>query len=294
MARDVGAEAIKIPCGFEPFPKRRSHKERPQTLDAVTPKAHLARMNNKQSRGTLPRGLASMSDVVRAYAGSLAMVALSTLLGLWIAPRWGTASVDMIYLPAVLGAAALWGLWPGVIAGVTSALAYNFFFTAPVHTLRIDRVADIVTVTVLLIVALVTGRLAAGIRRQARIADAHAARNAVIAGFARRLLSCSTEEEIARVTCEELRRLFDCNAVVVSGLPTPQVVAMAPDGNRLTPSDLAAAVLAIDRAEPAEPAGFSPPNGCSIRSIRERLRLQRPGSPAMTARLPSGRTTSSC
>src|SRR5205814_87934 len=127
----------------------------------------------------------------------------------------------------------------------------NFFFTAPVQTRRIDRVADIVTVTVLLIVALVTGRLAAGIRKQARIADAHAARNAVIAGFARRLLSCGAEAEIARVTCEELRRLFDCNAVVVSGLPTPQVIAMAPDGNRLTPSDLAAAVLAIGSSEPA-------------------------------------------
>jgi len=189
-------------------------------------------------------GAAAIADVVRAYAGTLAMVATSTLLGLWIAPRWGTAPVDMIYLPAVVGAAALWGLGPGLVAGVTSALAYNFFFTEPVHTLRIDRVADVVTVTVLLVVALVTGRLAAGIRKQARIADAHATRNAVIAGFARRLLSCSSEEEIGRVTCEELRRLFDCNAAIVSGVPTPEVVAMAPDGNRLTPSDIAAAVLA--------------------------------------------------
>ena len=197
------------------------------------------------------RRVAGLADAVRGYAGSLAMVAASTLVGLWIAPRWGTAPVDMIYLPAVLGAAALWGLGPGLAAGVISALAYNFFFTAPVHTLRIDRVADVVTVAVLLIVALVTGRLAAGIRKQARIADAHAARNAVIAGFARRLLSCSSEEEIARVSCEELRRLFDCNAVVVSGLPTPEIVAMAPDGNRLTPSDVAAAVLAIDSSQSA-------------------------------------------
>ena len=196
-------------------------------------------------------GLGGIAETVRAYAGSLALVAVSTLIGLWIAPRWGTAPVDMIYLPAVLAAAAIWGLGPGLLAGVTSALAYNFFFTAPVHTLRIDRVADVVTVSVLLIVALVTGRLAAGIRKQARIADAHATRNAVIAGFARRLLSCSTEQETARVTCEELRRLFDCNAVVVSGLPTPDVIAMVPDGNRLTPSDIAAAVLAIESSSAA-------------------------------------------
>src|SRR5215216_6177501 len=120
--------------------------------------------NNRYLVGSRHPRLASMTDMARAYAGTVAMIAAATLLGLWIAPRWGTAPVDMIYLPAVLGAAALWGLRPGLAAGVISALAYNFFFTAPVHTLRIDRVADIVTVSVLLIVALVTGQLAAGIR----------------------------------------------------------------------------------------------------------------------------------
>src|SRR3954466_8613705 len=146
---------------------------------------------------------------IQAYAGAVALVAVSTLAGLWIAPRWGPAPVDMIYLPAVLAAAALWGLGPAVVAGIAAALAYNFFFTAPVHTFRIDRLTDIVTVTVLLLVALVTSKLASGIRAQARLAAAHAARNATIAGFARRLLSCSSEQAIAVTACAELRRLFD-------------------------------------------------------------------------------------
>ena len=188
---------------------------------------------------------------IEAYAGAFALVAVSTLAGLWIAPRWSTAAVDMLYLPAVLAAAALWGIGPGVMAGLMSALAYNFFFTAPVHTFRIDRVTDIVTVAVLLVVALVTSRLAGGIRAHARIAAAHAARNATIAGFAGRLLSCSTEEQIAGSACEELRRLFDCNAMVVSGQPEPHVVASLPQENRLTPSDLAAAALTLETGEPS-------------------------------------------
>jgi two-component system sensor histidine kinase KdpD len=188
----------------------------------------------------------SLMGGVQSYAGALALVAVSTLIGLWIAPRWGTAPVDMIYLPAVLAAAALWGIGPGVLAGVGAALSYNFFFTEPVHTFRMDRVADVVTVVVLLIVALVTSRLASGIRTQARIAAAHADRNATIAGFAGRLLSCSGEKEIARSACIELRRLFQCNALLVSGLPAPQIVAAVPTGNRLTPSDVAAAALSIE------------------------------------------------
>src|SRR6266567_1746752 len=109
---------------------------------------------------------ASVAARIQAYTGAIVMVAVSTLLGLWIAPRWGTAPVDMIYLPAVLAAAALWGLGPAVAAG---------------------------------------------------LAAAHAARNATIAGFAGKLLSCSTEDDIAMSACDELRHLFDCNAMLVGG-----------------------------------------------------------------------------
>jgi two-component system sensor histidine kinase KdpD len=193
----------------------------------------------------------SMLVGVQAYAGAAAMIAVSTLIGLWIAPRWGTAPVDMIYLPAVLAAAALWGLGPAAFAGIGAALAYNFCFTEPIHTFRIDRVTDIVTVVVLLIVALVTSQLAAGIRFQARLAVAHAERNATIAGFAGRLLSSGSEIEIAEAACGELARLFECNAVLVGGLPQPQVLAAEPAGNQLTPSDIAAAAITLESGEPA-------------------------------------------
>jgi two-component system sensor histidine kinase KdpD len=188
---------------------------------------------------------------VQAYTGAIGMVALSTLVGLWIAPRWGTAPVDMIYLPAVLAAAALWGLGPAIAAGLAAALAYNFFFTAPIHTFRMDRATDVVTVAILLIVALVTSKLASAIRSQAQLAAAHATRNATIGGFAGKLLSLSAEADIAEAACAELRRLFDCNAILVSGLPEPQVIAAVPAGNRLTPSDIAAAALTLESGEPA-------------------------------------------
>ena len=193
----------------------------------------------------------SMLVGVQAYAGAAAMISVSTLVGLWIAPRWGTAPVDMIYLPAVLAAAALWGLGPAAFAGIGAALAYNFCFTEPIHTFRIDRVTDIVTVVVLLIVALVTSQLAAGIRFQARLAVAHAERNATIAGFAGRLLSSGSEIQIAEAACGELARLFECNAVLVGGLPQPQVLAAEPAGNQLTPSDIAAAAITLESGEPA-------------------------------------------
>lgn len=186
-----------------------------------------------------------------AYAGALLLVAASTALGLVIAPRWGTTPVVLLYLPAVLTAAVVSGLWPALLAAVASALAYNYFFTAPYRTFLIHHPADVVTVTVLFLVALVTSHLAGSLREQARLAAAHAAGNATVAGLARRLLSGASEQDIAEVAVEELARLFGCNAVLVTGRDDPHVVASAPARMALAPSDFAAAALTLTTGEPA-------------------------------------------
>ncbi|HMI41053.1 MAG TPA: DUF4118 domain-containing protein [Sphingomicrobium sp.] len=189
--------------------------------------------------------------LLRPWVATLAMVAASTIAGHWMAARWGTAAVDMLFLPAVLAAAYLYGLGPGFAAALGSALAYNFFFTEPIHTFRIDRPADIVTVAILFLVALVTSQLAARMRERARVADALAARNSTIAGLARRLLSCSSDAEIGAVATHELALLFETNAALLSGRPKPEVIAAEPADALLTPSDIAAAALVLETGEPA-------------------------------------------
>lgn len=184
----------------------------------------------------------ALARQLRGHAMSLLMVAASTLLGLALAHRWGNSAVDLLYLPAVLAAAALYGLWPSMVAATAAALAYNFFFTAPRMSFRVDNPNDLVTVVVLFAVALVTSQLAASVRRQARIAEAHASRNATIAGFARRLLSCTSAAEIAEVTAQELRQVFACNAIMVRTGDAPA---------SLTPGDIAVAAMVIDSGEPA-------------------------------------------
>jgi len=191
------------------------------------------------------------------YGEALLMVVGSTLVGMMIAPRWGNSAVDLIYLPAVLAAAVLAGLGPAILAAITSALSYNYFFAPPYHTLRIESPSDIVTVIVLFAVALVTSQLAAGVRKQAQIARAHAARNATIAGLARRLLSCTGEDEIAKVSTHELADLFCCNAVLLTGRPEPRTVAAEPSSIRLTPTDIASAATVLATGE-ANGRGITP------------------------------------
>jgi two-component system, OmpR family, sensor histidine kinase KdpD len=199
--------------------------------------------SNGRWRGVDPR--------LRGFAEALLMVAAATLAGLLIAPRWGHAPIVLLYLPPVLAAAVLYGLWPAMAAAVASTLAYDFFFTEPYHTLVIYSPADAVTVAVLFSVALVTSRLAGSMREQARRAEAHAARNATIAGLARQLLACTSERGIAEVAVTELSRLFHCSAVLVMGREQPALIASTPAGMALAAGDIAAAAMTLETGDPA-------------------------------------------
>lgn len=207
-------------------------------------------MENIDRATALPRKDTALS-IVRPYAETLVLVAASTLVGMLVAPRWGNSPVDLLYLPAVLAAAGFYGLGPGLVAAVSSALAFNFYFTHPFHTFRISRPEDVATVALLFLVALVTSQLAARMQAERQAARKSAARNATVAGLARRLLSCTSGEQIAEVACRELGRLFECNSVMMAGTPEPHVVAASPAHSILTPSDIAAAAWAIESGEPA-------------------------------------------
>lgn len=199
-----------------------------------------------EQRESLPAAI-----IVLPYIAALAMVAVSTIAGTLLAPRWGNSAIDLLYVPTILASAILFGLWPALVAGLVSALAYNFFFTPPFHTFRMDRPADIVTVVILFLVATVTSKLAASVREQAALATAHANRNATVAGFAARLLTCSDKQEIAQVACGELSRIFGCNAVMVEGAPTPAVVASEPPSLPMSPSEIATAAAVLQSGESA-------------------------------------------
>ncbi|NNM78357.1 DUF4118 domain-containing protein [Sphingomonas sp. ID1715] len=192
---------------------------------------------------------AQPAEGLPAFAAALLLVAASTVIGLAMAPYWGTGAVDLVYLPAVLAAAAFAGRGPALLAAIGSALAYNFFFTVPLRTFRIHSPADLVTVIMLFLVALVTSTLASSLRRQASLAAAHADRNATIAGLARYLLSCADAQEIADATVAELSSLFGCNAVMLTGAADPRIVAARPGSAALTPSDLAATAVVLTTGE---------------------------------------------
>ncbi len=235
MPAHVDLQAIKIPCGLAAIGT--------SGLDVAGGKAHFTVMEN-QSPPPLPADPTPASRAAGLALGLLLTLA-ATLAGLLVAPGWGSAAVVLLYLPPVLVTARYAGLWPSLALAVLATLTFNFFFTEPFRTLRISSPADLLTVAALFLVAVVTSQLASAMRTQTQLAAASAARNATIAGLARRLIPCTDRAAVADVVVEDLARLFDCHAVFAANEEPAAILAARPADPALAPNDHAALAAAL-------------------------------------------------
>lgn len=178
----------------------------------------------------------------REYFISLGLVALVTLVGAVLFSAGNITNVGLLFLLPVMVAATRYGLRVGVVTGLVSSLAYNFFFIPPTHTFTIQDPQNILTVLVLLGVAIVGSQLAARVRDQALLARRSAAQNSALAGFARQLSAISEEEELARLLCGEVHRLLGVHSLLLlpEGSDLTLRAAVPPDV-RLETIELAAA-----------------------------------------------------
>ena len=91
-----------------------------------------------------------------------------TLIGWWVVPFSGYLSVGLLYLLAVIALSLRVGRWPVLVAGVVSALVWNFFFIPPLFTFVIAKFEDGMMFGTYFIVALIAGQLTARIRASER------------------------------------------------------------------------------------------------------------------------------
>ena len=182
------------------------------------------------------------------YAVTLGAVALVTALASALFHILDLGNVALLYLLPVMVAASLYGLRTGIFAGLASSLAYNFFFLPPTGTFTVSNPENVVSIFVLLGVAVATSQLTARVRAQADMAASSARANATLAGFLRQLTGVNDQAEAARLICDDIRRLFDVQVVLLTGAPgeTLCVQAATSTDYRLDTMDLAAAGWAFD------------------------------------------------
>jgi two-component system, OmpR family, sensor histidine kinase KdpD len=123
---------------------------------------------------------------------TLAWVGLATALVALLNPITTAAGLGSIYLIAVLAVAIRRGQVAALAAAVLGVLTLNYFFIEPLHRLTISDSDNVVALGVLLIAALVVGRLAAQSRERAAEAERRAEQAAARQGEAAMLAEAAT------------------------------------------------------------------------------------------------------
>ncbi|UAW98863.1 DUF4118 domain-containing protein [Halopseudomonas nanhaiensis] len=86
---------------------------------------------------------------------------LATAVSLALAPLLPSADLAMIYLAGVLITSIYSRVRPALLCAIFSFLAYNFFLTEPRYSLEMFHSEDVLTAVLLVMVAVITGHLAA-------------------------------------------------------------------------------------------------------------------------------------
>jgi two-component system sensor histidine kinase KdpD len=186
------------------------------------------------------------------YAMIGLLVAATTGLGMLAEPLIGLGGVDLLYLLPVIVASGRFGLRPGLVAGLGSALAYNFFFLPPVHTFTIADPQSVLTMFVLIAVGAFTANLAGRLKIRAALGTRSAHENAAVAAFGQMLARTSDWKTTSELVCGEIARLLQLNVVVLNSDDGQlHIVATSSGVHDLGPINMAAADWTWTRGEPA-------------------------------------------
>jgi len=93
---------------------------------------------------------------MRALVISVASPSLALGIALIVQPERELGAVSL-FLLAVVAASVAGGIWAGIGSSALGFLALNYFFTEPLHTLRVRNRDDVVALVVFLVVALLVG-----------------------------------------------------------------------------------------------------------------------------------------
>lgn len=166
-------------------------------------------MRRQRDPDRVGRAPGTFGAVIVPAAATLLMVAAATVITLIFGNLVGSLNlVSIVFLIPVLLAALWWDIWPAVLAAVAGALAADFFFYPPLYSFWISDTQNVADLIVYLLVALVSGNLAANLRRRERQLQE-------LYDYSRRLAVCFTTADLIGATQDYLSQALGSRVVLV-------------------------------------------------------------------------------
>lgn len=173
----------------------------------------------------------------QSFAMSALFCALATLIAMPLHTLFDLANIAMLFLLAVVLAAVRYGLGPAVAASFLNVAAFDFFFVPPRFSFAVSDVQYLMVFSVMLAVGLVTAKLTAGLKFQARVAGHREQRVRALYEMSRDLSGALMPEQIAEI----------CERFAATGFGARAAIVLADDDNRLhDPIAVSGGVLTVD------------------------------------------------
>ena len=152
------------------------------------------------------------------WQGALLTVLACSATTLLATPLLGyldLANIVMLFLLTVLLLAVTLGRSAAILAAVLSVLLFDIFFVPPRFSLAVSNLQYLVTFAVMLVTALITGQLAAGLKHKAREAQIREQRTQALYEVARQLAGTLTLAQAIDIAQQFVRTELNAEALIL-------------------------------------------------------------------------------
>ncbi len=125
------------------------------------------------------------------------------------------SNILMFYLLGVFFVAIRFGFWPSVLASLTNAAAFAFFFAPPIFSLAISEPENLAGLAVTMLVGVVTSNLAENVRYQAHMAEHRERRASALYQLSKELAEARLQSETIEIGVRHIHAQFGgCNTII--------------------------------------------------------------------------------
>ncbi|WP_081771705.1 ATP-binding protein [Paraburkholderia nodosa] len=149
------------------------------------------------------------------FGAALLACGATTLAANELLRVFAASNVVMLFLFVVVLLSLRYGRLVGAWSALLSVGSFDFFFVDPRFSFAVSDTQYLFTFTLILVVALVTGQLGAGLREKAQVATAGERRATALARVARELSGAISAEEVAHVCAQTLALLVQVRVALV-------------------------------------------------------------------------------
>jgi len=122
--------------------------------------------------------------------------------------------VPVAYLIPVVIAATRWGIWPALLASISSMAAADFFFFPPLYSFQVEDPQEVIDLLLFLVVALISSNLASRLRNETEALRRREQQIQQLYEFSRLLAACFTVSDLISAIQKYLSRTLGQQAAI--------------------------------------------------------------------------------